>query len=244
VSTYILVPGAWLGSWAWKGVARRLREAGSEVYSITLTGLADRVHLARRDVNLETHITDVIKLLEYEDLDGDVVLVGHSYAGIIVAGVADRAGHRLSHVVYVDTGPLDDGQSMLDFAGPDEVAEIERQVAEAGDGWLYPYPGFERLGPPPMLEGLGPSQRALLDRKSTPQPFGTYEQPLRLAGDGRGDFQRVLVACNGFRFIEKILPTMSAFLTPEWKRIDVQTGHWPMLSAPDALAAELLGLGR
>jgi pimeloyl-ACP methyl ester carboxylesterase len=242
MATYVLVPGAWIGGWAWKAVARRLRQGANDVYPVTLTGLGERVHLARREVNLDTHITDVIKLLEFEDLR-DVVLVGHSYSSCVVPGVADRVGDRLSHVVYVDGGPLADGQSMLDFAGPEGAADLRRKVAERGDGWLLPYPGFEELGPPPMLEGLGPAERALLEGKSTPQPFGTYEQPLRLKG-GKGNFQQVVIACNGFRFLEKVAPQVAAFLTPAWKRLELATGHWPMLSAPDALAEQLLGLRR
>jgi pimeloyl-ACP methyl ester carboxylesterase len=239
--SYVLIPGAWMGGWAWKAVARRLREAGHEAYPMTLTGLADKVHLARREVDLETHTTDVLNLLDYEDLQGDVVLVAHSYGSVVGTGVADRAAERFSHVVYVDGGPMADGQGMLDFAGPEDAAALRKRVAEAGDGWLLPYPGFENLGPPPMLDGLGPRERALLDRKATPQPFGTYEQRVRLRG-GRGRYQPVLIACNGFRFLEKVVPTLTSFVTPEWQRHELPTGHWPMLSAPDRLAELLIGL--
>ena len=104
--------------------------------------------------------------MAYEDLR-DVVLVGHSYAACPVTVVADQAGDRLSHVVYVDSAPLPSGQGMLDFYGPEEAAQLRRKVAEQGDGWKLPYPGFENLGPPPMLAGLGPAERALLEGKST-----------------------------------------------------------------------------
>jgi pimeloyl-ACP methyl ester carboxylesterase len=241
MAAYVLVPGAWIGGWAWKKVARKLRAAGHDAYPVTLTGLGERVHLARREVNLETHLTDVLNLLEYEDLREDVVLVGHSYAAIVVNGVADRAGDRLKHLVYLDSAPMGDGKRHLDFSSPDEQEAIRKQVNERGEGWRLPYPGFEQLGPPPMREGLGASERALLDTRSTPQPFGSYEQPLRLQG-GRGRFQRWLIACNGFRFVEQLQPKVATFLTPEWKRMDLATGHWPMLSAPDALAELLRGL--
>jgi pimeloyl-ACP methyl ester carboxylesterase len=108
MATIVLVPGAWLGGWVWQGVARDLRQRGHVVYPVTLTGLADRVHLARPDVDLETHITDVINLIEYEDLH-DVSLLCHSYSGVVITGVADRIPERLAQVIYLDSAPFVDG---------------------------------------------------------------------------------------------------------------------------------------
>lgn len=102
MATYVMVGGAWIGAWAWQRVARGLRANGHEVYPLSLTGLGERAHLARPDVDLETHIADVINLLEYEGLD-DVMLVGHSYAAFVITGVADRAGDRLGALVYLDS---------------------------------------------------------------------------------------------------------------------------------------------
>jgi len=103
-SPIVLVPGACLGGWAWREVATGLRKLGHEVYSVTLTGLGERVHLASRDVDLETNVADVVNLLDYENLS-NVVLVGHSYAGVVITGVADQRPERLEAVVYLDTGP-------------------------------------------------------------------------------------------------------------------------------------------
>jgi pimeloyl-ACP methyl ester carboxylesterase len=239
---YLLVPGAWTGGWVWKSVARRLRQAGHDVYPMTLTGVGDRVHVGGPQVNLDTHVADVVNLMAYEDLR-EVVLVGHSYAACPVTMVADQAGDRLSHVVYLDSAPLPDGQGMLDFSGPDEAAQLRRKVAEQGDGWKLPYPGFEDLGPPPLLAGLGPAERALLDGKSTHHPFGAYEAKVRL-GQNQGNPQRVLIACNGFLMLEKLVPPLASFLTPAWQRHDLPTSHWPMLSAPDDLAELLMRLAR
>ncbi len=113
MATYALVGGGWLGGWCWQRVARRLREERHDAYPVTLTGLGDRMHLASPQVDLETHITDVINLIEFEDLR-DVVLVGHSYAGVVVTGVADRVPNRISQVVYLDTGPLPDGTAIIE----------------------------------------------------------------------------------------------------------------------------------
>src|SRR5918996_1291487 len=141
MSVYVLVGGGWLGGWCWQEVARRLREEGHDVYPVTLTGLGERVHLAAPEIDLETHITDVTNLLFYEDLN-DVTLVGHSYAGIVVEGVADRVPERLSQLVYLDSGPLGDGTAHIDFYPPEARELIERQMEE-GDGWRYPFPPFE-----------------------------------------------------------------------------------------------------
>src|SRR5262245_56881843 len=104
MTTFVLVPGFWLGAWVWDAVARELRSAGHEVHPVTLTGLGDRVHLATPEVDLETHATDIINVIEYAGLD-EVVLVGHSGGGMPVSLVADRMPERLARVVYLDSGP-------------------------------------------------------------------------------------------------------------------------------------------
>lgn len=237
---FVLVHGSWLGGWAFAEVSRALRESGHGVYSLTLTGLGERSHLARREVNLDTHIDDVVNLLKFEDLR-DAVLVGHSYAGIVISGAADRASDRLSTVAFLDTAPATDGQRHIDFYPPEVADAMHRQVHDQGDGWRLPFPGFEQLGPPPMLAGLDGQHRAMLEARAVAQPFATYTQPLRLTGKG-GRHRQVLIACNGFREIAAVRPEIAAFLTPQWRRHDLDTGHWPMLSAPEPLAEILGGL--
>ena len=125
-------------------------------------GLGERVHLGTPETNLDTHIADVVNLIETEELR-DVVLVGHSYAGSVVESVADRIGERLALVVYVDTAPLEDGESNLDFSPPEEQEATRRRVAEGGDGWLMAPPPFERMAGVPMLAGLSAEDRAQLE---------------------------------------------------------------------------------
>src|ERR1700730_15016370 len=105
MAAYVLVGGAWMGAWVWKSVSQRLRARGHDVFALSLTGLGERVHLGRPDTNLDVHITDVLNLMQFEDLT-NVVLVGHSYAGAVVTGVADRAADALQHLVYCDSAPL------------------------------------------------------------------------------------------------------------------------------------------
>ncbi|MBI3023907.1 MAG: alpha/beta fold hydrolase, partial [Thaumarchaeota archaeon] len=101
MTTFVLVPGAWLGGWAWKKVAPLLEKEGHEVHSITLTGMGDRVHLASKDVDIETAVQDVLNVINYNDLD-DFVLVGHSFAGKVVAAVADRVPKKVRVLLYLD----------------------------------------------------------------------------------------------------------------------------------------------
>src|SRR5215216_2972297 len=144
MATYVLVGGAWLGAWAWHDVTRRLRARGHEVYPLSLTGLGDRAHLARPEIDLETHIADIVSLLESEDLR-DVILVAHSYSTMPVTGAADRAAERIKQLVYVDCSPIPDGMPFIDVYQPSEREIVERHVKERGDGWRWPLPTWEEL---------------------------------------------------------------------------------------------------
>jgi pimeloyl-ACP methyl ester carboxylesterase len=239
MATFVLVPGAWLGGWAWERVTPHLRAAGHAVYTPTLTGLGERAHLGTLETNLDTHIADVTDLIAAEDLR-EVVLVGHSYAGSVVTGVADRIAERLALVVYLDSAPLEDGESFLGVYPPDAQAEVRQQVADEGEGWRLPPMPFAQMEDAPTIAGLSAEDRALLAREATPQPFGTYTQPLRLAHAGAGDYRRAVIACNDFRMLVATgMPRFQVFTPPTWERRDLDTGHWPMLSAPRALAEAL-----
>jgi pimeloyl-ACP methyl ester carboxylesterase len=113
-ANFVLVHGAWLGGWCWKKVTPLLRAAGHEVFAPTLTGLGERSHLFSPEVGLDTHIEDIVAVLEYEDLT-DVILVGHSYAGMVIAGVAQKAAHRLAELVYLDAFLPESGKSLDDY---------------------------------------------------------------------------------------------------------------------------------
>jgi pimeloyl-ACP methyl ester carboxylesterase len=238
VATYVLVGGAWLGGWAWKGVARPLRDKGHDVYPMTLTGLGERVHLARPEVDLETHITDVINLINYEDL-ADVILVGHSYSSMVVTAVADRLPDRLAQLVYLDGAPFEDGEALADFNSPEGKEQVRRNVDALGDGWKLPVP--TNLGDGASIEGLGEAELALFARKATPQPFGTYTQPLRLTHPpASGDYGRVIIACDDFRDMKEFFTERFAqFAPPAWRMFELATGHWPMLSMPGEVASIL-----
>ena len=140
MATFVLVPGMWLGGWAWRDVAETLRAAGHSVYPVTLTGLGERIHLGGPQVTLDTHIADVVNLLRYEEVR-DVVLAGHSYAGTVITGVADQVPERIRRLVYVDTWPFPDGVAQIDLNPPEARQAQEQQVATTGAGWARPNDG-------------------------------------------------------------------------------------------------------
>ena len=240
----VLVPGACLGAWAWRDVARRLRELGHDVYPVTLTGLGDRVHLATPETDLDTHVEDVVNLLDYEGLE-DAVLVGHSYAGIVVTGAADRRPERLDAVVYCDTGPLPDGMSIVDVQTAEQREQQRTAVEQQGDGWRWPVPDRDTLvtGMFGSAAGLEDEHYRLLEERGTPQPYGTFTTPLRLTG-GAPVWRRAAIfsAAGGMNvqmlreLIEQGDPRAAVFADPEWELHDLPTGHWAMFSAPGPLA--------
>ena len=243
MATFVLVPGFWLGGWAWRSVARSLRAGGHDVYPATLTGLGDRAHLAGPEVDLETHITDVVNLIEFEDLH-DVVLVGHSGGGLPVTGTSDRIPQRLAKVVYVESGELPDGTAQLDVYPPEGRAEIQRQI----DGWRLPLPSWELLEQSgASLEGLGDTERAAMRERAVPQPVGTLTQALKLANPARLDVPRALIACSfPLAMVRQLasdgVPMFAALAEPGWELLELPTGHWPMFSRPADLTRLLADL--
>ena len=231
IGTYVLVHGAWHGGWCWAKVARLLRDAANEVYTPTRTGLGERAHLARPEVDLETHIQDVVALLESEELR-QVTLVGHSYGGMVISGVAARTSGRIGHLVYLDAFVPEAGKSMLDYVGP-RAAAMREAAATQGEGWrLPPFPP-ERFGVT--------SQRDTewLNKHLVAQPFRTFEQPLATAGGDK--LNRTYVYCSKpatgtfDQFAERLRDDR------KWTFHDVKTGHDAMVTAPGEIAKILMG---
>ncbi|SCF30862.1 Pimeloyl-ACP methyl ester carboxylesterase [Micromonospora purpureochromogenes] len=241
MATFVLVPGFWLGGWAWREVTADLRRRGHDVYAVTLTGVADRAHLAGPEVGPETHTSDLTALIEAEELR-DVVLVGHSGGGMPVTQAADRMPDRIARVVYVESGPLPDGVSQFDANPPEEQ---ERLRARIGDGHLLPPPAWEPAEDPQNLAGLDDGALALLRRRSTGHPLGAATDPVRRTG-GR-PVPTALVACT---FPVEVVTAMIAEGHPFFAGLagaelhGLPTGHWPMLSEPKALADLLETIAR
>ncbi|HWM00774.1 MAG TPA: alpha/beta hydrolase [Actinophytocola sp.] len=236
MTTYVLVPGFWLGGWAWRPVTDALRAQGHDVYPLSLTGMGERAHLAGPDTDLEVHVTDVVNLLRYEDLT-DVVLVGHSYAGaVVITAAADRMPERIAKLVFVDTGPLPDGTAQADFDPPEERAAT---AALVGDGWQLPPPPWAQLVP-----DLDPGVLATLTDRSVPQPFATSTSPVSLTGAWE-KLPRLGILCS---FTEEqargmaAVPMFRHMVGEQWRYVELPTSHWPMFSKPAELA-EILHRG-
>ncbi|MGH6900522.1 MAG: alpha/beta fold hydrolase [Geminicoccaceae bacterium] len=229
MATFVLVHGAFHGGWCWRGVVAPLRAAGHEVFAPTLTGLGERSHLASPAVDLSTHVRDVANLIEWEDLR-DVVLVGHSYGGMVITGVADRLAERQGALVYLDALVPEHGQSGLDLQPPERRESILEEVAAHG-GWLWP---------PRTAAFYGvrdPARQAWVDGKCTPQPFHTLFERLRLDGPPGGKVARKLY----IRCTDPPLAYMRTFYdmataTAGWRAMELATGHDAMVTEPEALA--------
>jgi pimeloyl-ACP methyl ester carboxylesterase len=244
----VLVPGACLGGWAWREVSACLRALGHDVFAVTLTGLGERVHLARSDVDLETHIADVLGVLDYEDLR-DAVLVGHSYAGVVVTGAADRRPDRLHSLVYLDCAPLPDGMAIADVQTDEQRALQRAAVEHDGDGWRWPVPDRATLaqGLFGSTAGLDDRHFATLEQRGTPQPYATFTTPLRLTHPRAPGVRRAAILCTEggitIAAIRQMLeagdPRAAVFADPDWDLRELGTGHWAMFSAP-AQVAEML----
>src|SRR3954470_21374789 len=244
----VLVPGACLGGWAWREVAARLRGFGHDVFAVTLTGLGERVHLADRHVDLETHIADVLGVLDYEDLH-DAVLVGHSYAGVVVTGAADRRPDRLGAVVYLDCSPLPAGMAIAEVQSP-EQRDLQRAAVERdGDGWRWPVPDRATLarGLFGSTAGLEDRHFAAMERRGTPQPYATFTTPLRLTHTRPPRLRRAAVFCSAGgitiaairALLEQGDPRAALFADADWDLRELPTGHWAMFSAPEQVTGTL-----
>ncbi len=236
VSTYVLVHGGAHGGWCYGPVARILRASGHAVHTPTLTGLGERSHLLRGDIDLDFHVRDVVSVLHYEDLR-EVVLVGHSYGGMVITGVADRAADRVGHLVYLDAAMPVNGESLADIAAPlMDAAHREMRVVDGIE--LVLFPGTE---PMPNYGVTDPDDIAWMSERLTPHPWKCFTQPLRLTNeDALSKIPQSVICCT----------STLAFRPPRMERArdagrlwHLDTAHDLMISEPEAVAELLLRVG-
>jgi pimeloyl-ACP methyl ester carboxylesterase len=233
---FVLVHGAFHGGWCWRDVAAHLRASGHEVFAPTLTGLGERSHLVAPAIDLSTHVRDVAHVIEWEGLC-DVVLVGHSYGGMVITGVADRLVDRLGALVYLDALVPENGQSVLDLQPPERRESILEEVAANG-GWLWPRRTAAFYGV------RDPAKQAWVDDKCTPQPFHTLFERLRLNRPPGGAVARKLyILCTDppLPYMRRFYDTATA--TDGWHAMELATGHDAMVTEPEAFARILAEWG-
>ena len=232
MATFVLVHGAWHGSWCWKRVRKALQAVGHEVFTPTLTGLGERSHLNSAGVNLSTHIADVANLIQWEELR-DVILCGHSYGGCVISGAADRVPNRIRALVYLDAFVLEDGESLCDHLPQKTVQNMQRQAKVTGDGW--------KVAPiPAEVFKVNLRDAAWVNAQCTPQARATFEEPIRITGALGRIHDVTYILATGVREDSPFRASHERAVKRGWKTRTVFSGHDIMLDLPQELTALLL----
>ena len=228
--SYVLVHGAWHGGWCWRRVSDRLVAEGHRVFCPTLTGLGERVHLLDKSVNISTHIQDVANLIAYENLS-DVVLVGHSYGGYVINGVAERLADKIGAIVFLDAFLPQNGETLIEKATSATTRRVINTAIERDDMVINP--------PPSSAFGVEEGDRPWVDSKLTPQPVSTFKEPAVYTG-ARDRIARKFY----WRAKAQPSPTYDANLARAtadgWATHEFTCGHDVMLIQPQQLTELLL----
>lgn len=236
--TFVLVHGAWHGGWCWRRVADILRARGHRVFAPSLTGVGDRAHLFSKDISLQTHVEDILSVVDTEELS-DFVLVGHSYGGLVISGVADTLRERVSRYVYVDARVPSDMSpgasfSWSDYDTPEKREARLKSVREQGKGVVLPPP------PPSAFAVTKLLDVAWLQRHLRPMPVQTYIGTFTFKSSGSNGLKRTYIAA--------IKPSYAALVSTHnrirgdntWSFTTIDAGHDSMVTAPDELASLLM----
>jgi pimeloyl-ACP methyl ester carboxylesterase len=227
--TFLVCHGAWSAGWAWKKMHPLMAAAGHRLVTPTYTGLGEREHLANPSVDLETHIRDVLNVIKYEDLR-EVVLLGHSYGGMVATGVADRARDRIAQLIYLDAFVPEEGQGLLDLL-PESERQRMLQLAKSGDGWRVP--------PNPTPPDTPPADLAWLTERRVDMPIKCFETRLRLRG-GLLTLPRSYIYATRVSPVDAFGPFAArARSQPDWRYHEIDASHSPHVTAPEALMALL-----
>jgi pimeloyl-ACP methyl ester carboxylesterase len=228
--TFVLVHGAWHGGWCWRRVADRLEGKGHKVFCPTMTGLGERSHLLTKDVNLATHITDIVNVIKWENLK-DVVLVGHSYGGIVISGVAEQAQSAIGSIVFLDAFVPDSGTSLGETASQ-VVRDMIATATAKGEITLKPVPA--------AVFRVNEADRAWVDAMCTPHPIATFSDKITITGARDKVAKKAYIRGTAYPqpTFDKNLAAKKA--DPSWRTYEVACGHDVMVDAPDRLAEILI----
>jgi pimeloyl-ACP methyl ester carboxylesterase len=202
------------------------------VFTPTCSGLGERAHLMSRDLTLDTFTDDIAQVIETEELS-DVILVGHSFGGLPVSGVADRIPERIRHLVYLDSLLVPPGKSPFDILAPEVVAKRLKAAEESSGGLSLP------PQPPETFGVSDPADIAWLQRRLTPHPLGTYASALNITHPVGNGLPCTYIACTQppYAFLDQVKTWVRA--QEGWRWLEIQTGHDAMITAPDELARML-----
>ena len=228
MATFVLVHGAWHGAWCWRRVARLLTRNDHEVFTPTLTGLAERSHLLRPDTDLETHVLDIVNVIKFQQLR-DVVLVGHSYAGMVISGVAEKMESEISSFVMLDAFLPESGHSIVDLQPPHIGAAI---IAAARDGASVIPPR------PAAMFNVNPNDRDWVDAQCTSHPIKCFLQKLTLTGARERIAKKTYIRASGFPS-DPFDQGLERARSKRWQIREIACGHDAMLDMPAELAALL-----
>lgn len=224
MANFVLVHAAWHGGWEWRRVARILRSAGHEVFTPTLSGCGENWRHVSPGIGLDTHISDVLSLIEWEELP-ELVIAGHSYSGAVITGVADRIPHLVKHRVYFDAFVPVNGQSVMEITPEWRASEILSLAASHGCGWMVPPHHSERWAEEP-------EDRAWVERRATPHPLKTLQDRISLSGACDGIPGTYALSSNFqpspfWQFHERYESH------PNWRTVKIPTMHDAMISMPE-----------
>lgn len=231
MTDFVLVHGAWQGAWCWQRVLPGLWRGGHRAFAVTLTGVGERAHQLSPAIRLQTHVNDVAAVIEAEELR-ECVLVGHSYGGIVITGIADRLADHIGHLVYLDAVVPKSGESWSSGHPAETQAARRQQIADTG------------TIPPadPAVFGVTGDDAAWVQRRQTAQPGGVYDDVLQFDERRVGRLPRTYIACTA-----PALPTVTKMhervrQAPGWQVHEIATGHAAMISAPQAVLHRLTQL--
>jgi pimeloyl-ACP methyl ester carboxylesterase len=225
MATFVLVHGAWHGAWCWRRVERLLVARGHEVFTPTLTGVGERSHLLNADIDLDTHILDVVNLIKWQQLTG-VVLVGHSYGGMVISGAAEQVERAIASLVMLDAFFPEDGQSLLDLNAP-SAAEAVLAAERAGATVLAPRAA--------ALFNVNEKDRAWVDAQCTPQPLKSFQQKLKLTGVRERIAKKTYIRAANYPN-PAFDRGLAAARDKGWRTYEVACGHDVMIDKPERLA--------
>ena len=218
MATFVLAHGAWNGAWAWRRIADRMAAKGHRFFAPTYTGLGERAHLANPDIDLDTHIADLMGVIDCEELD-DIVLVGHSYGGMVATGVADRARDRVRTLIYLDAFAPRDGEAANDLTPT-------IRVPDGDEDWL--------VEPAPLSPDNSAEDAEWLLRHRRPHPAKCFSQKLRISAEP--SCPRYYIYALQCGPVDRFGPARQRALTePGWTLHEIDTTHSPNVTAPDLL---------